>query len=334
MAGSRRGAALPRRWMHTLAVGCRAWVTCASSVRAASEAVRADITGPCPTSPAQRLRALAAVVPCLRCPVCADLVRLSGSRLLCEREHSFDIARHGYVSLTSGRTGPGTADAAVMVAARDRFLGRGHYLPLAEAVRSLAAQHAHGVPGLVADLAGGTGYYLAHALDALPGAHGVCVDLSAPALRRAARAHPRAAALGADVWQSIPLAAGSAALVLSVFGPRHAAETGRVLTPDGTLIIAGPGPAHLRELRRPLGMIGIDKGKPQRLDDAYRDYARSGDTIVNYQLSLDQADLAALVTMGPSARHVTPQELATRIRALPAPAAVTADFLIRVYRRR
>jgi len=295
---------------------------------------QADITELSPTSPAERRRALAGVIAYLQCPVCAGPVRLDGSQLLCGREHSFDIARHGYVSLTSGRTGPGTADMAVMVAARDRFLGRGHYLPLAAAVRSLAAQHDHGAPGLVVDLAGGTGYYLAHALDALPGAHGVCIDLSAPALRRAARAHPHAAALGADVWQPLPLAASSAAVILSVFGPRNAAETGRILAPDGTLIIAGPGATHLRELRRPLGMIGIDKRKLRRLDDAYRDYARSGFATVNYQLSLDRADLAALVAMGPSARHMTPPELATRIRALPTPATVTADFQIRVYRRR
>jgi 23S rRNA (guanine745-N1)-methyltransferase len=106
----------------------------------------------------------------------------------------------------------------MMVVARDRFLGRGHYQPVAASVRSLAAQCDQREHGLVVDLAGGTGYYLAKILDALPHRHGVCLDLSAPALRRAARAHPRAAAIGADVWQHLPLATDSAAVVLSVFG--------------------------------------------------------------------------------------------------------------------
>ena len=75
-------------------------------------------------------------------------------------------------------------------------------------------------------------------MDALPRRHRVCIDLSVPALRRAARAHRRAAALGADVWQPLPLAGRSAAVMLSIFGPRNAAETGRILAPDGTLIIA------------------------------------------------------------------------------------------------
>jgi 23S rRNA (guanine745-N1)-methyltransferase len=109
-----------------------------------------------------------------------------------------------------------------------------------------------------------TGYYLAETLNALPGRPGLCIDLSVPALRRASRAHPRAAALAANIWQRLPLAAHSAAVVLSVFGPRNAAEIDRVLTADGALIIAAPGAGHLRELLRPLGMIGIDPGKPRR----------------------------------------------------------------------
>src|SRR5437016_1196277 len=119
-----------------------------------------------------------------------------------------------------------------------------------------------------------------------------------------------------------------------IFGPRNAAETGRILTPEGTLLMAAPGPGHLRELQRPLGMIGIDRHKPQRLAGTYRDYARSGVTSVNYQLSLDHADLTALVSMGPSARHITPQALAARIGSLPSPFTVTVDLQIRALQHR
>ena len=284
-------------------------------------------------SPSERRRALAAAAAYLRCPVCGGSLHLGGSRLACRRGHGFDIARQGYVNLTAGRARAGTADTSAMVAARERFLGRGHYQPLAAALQSLAARHDPDMPGLVADLAGGTGYYLAGILDALPDRYGACLDLSVPALRRAARAHTRVAALGADVWQPLPLADHSAALVVSIFGPRNAAETGRVLTPGGTLLIATPGTRHLRELRQPLGTIGIDRRKRQRLAGTYRDYARSGVISVNYQLNLDHADLTALVSMGPSVRHITPQALAARISSLPSPFTVTVDLQIRVFQR-
>ncbi len=276
---------------------------------------------------------LHAVVTYLRCPVCAGCLYLGAGRLACDARHSFDVARHGYVNLTDGRPGPGTADSADMVAARDYYLGRGHYRPLAAAVRALAARYDPDVPGLVVDLAGGTGYYLAGVLDELPHRHGVCVDLSGAALRRAARAHPMAAAIGANVWRPLPLAGGSAALVLSVFGPRNAVETGRVLAPGGSLIIAVPGPGHLREIRGPLGMIGIDKRKQRRLSASYREYSYRGETVVRYSLSLDHKDLAALVSMGPSARHVAPSMLAASVRTLPSPVTVTADVRIKVFQR-
>ena len=280
--------------------------------------------------PGERPGALAAAIPYIRCPVCAGEVCLRDGQLACGRKHTFDIARQGYVNLAAGRPGPGTGDTVAMVAARGEFLGRGHYGPIADAVASLAARHDGGDPGLALDLAGGTGYYLAHALDMLPSRYGVCVDLSVPALRRAARTHPRAAALGADAWQPIPLATRSAALVLSVFGPRNPAETARILTPGGTLIIAAPGSGHLREIREPLGMIGIDERKPERIAETHRDYADIDYAAVRYDLELDHADLTALVSMGPSAHHTTPEALAASVRALPSPVAVTVDVQIRV----
>jgi 23S rRNA (guanine745-N1)-methyltransferase len=284
----------------------------------------------------ERRQALEAVAAHVRCPVCAGPVRVGDDQVTCGRGHSFNIARQGYVSLTTGRGGPGTGDSAAMVLAREAFLGAGHYRPVADAVSALAARCLatradRGGPGLVLDLAGGTGYYLALVLDALDARLGACVDLSAPALRRAAGAHPRAAALGADAWQHLPFADGSAALVLSVFGPRNPAEIRRVLAPDGTLIVATPGPDHLMEVRESLGLIGIDERKPARLADAYGGYARTAVTAVRYQLRLGHADLTDLVAMGPSARHVGADALAARVAALPAAVTVTVDVEVRSY---
>lgn len=279
------------------------------------------------------LEALEAVAGYLRCPVCACPVRVAGGRVGCERGHSFDIARQGYVSMTTGRGGPGTGDSAGMVMARERFLADGHYEPLAATIADLAVAHAGDGSRLVIDLAGGTGYYLARVLDALPGRFGVCLDLSAAALRRAARAHARAAAVGADVWQPLPLAGESAAVVMSVFGPRNAGEIRRVLAPGGAAIVATPVADHLRELREPLGMIGIDERKSDRLAGAYRDFATAEISLVRYRLSLGHDGVTAVVAMGPSARHITPGDLAARIAALPSPVTVTIDFEVRLLAR-
>lgn len=277
-----------------------------------------------------RSTALAAVTGHLRCPVCGAGIALDGGQLRCDRGHGFDVARQGYVNLTGGRPGPGTADTAEMVAARERFLAHGHYQPIADRLRDVAAAE-EGAPGLVVDLAGGTGYYLGAVLDGLPGRYGLCVDLSVPALRRAARAHPRAAAIAADVWRDLPVRDQAAGLVLSVFGPRNPAEITRVLAPGGALVVVTPGPDHLRELREPIGMIGMDERKSERLSEAFGEEAR--EIVVKYIMCVDRTDATAAVLMGPSAHHVSAEEVSARMRALDDPLTVTADLRVRTYRR-
>jgi 23S rRNA (guanine745-N1)-methyltransferase len=121
--------------------------------------------------------------------------------------------------------------------------------------------------------------------------------------------------------------------VLSVFGPRNPAEITRLLAPGGAVIVASPGQDHQRELREALGLIGIDARKESRLAEAFAGYRDATVTAVRYQARLSHPDLTRLVAMGPSARHVTPDELAARVGALPEPAAVTVDVEVRSYRR-
>ena len=131
-----------------------------------------------------------------------------------------------------------------MVAARAEFLGAGHYAPL---VRRLAALAAEVAPdeGIVLDAGANIGHYLAAVLDTRPG---LALDLSAIALRRAARARPGIGAVVWDIWRPWPVQDGCAGLLLNVFAPRNGAEFRRVLRADGALLVVTPGPEHLAEL--------------------------------------------------------------------------------------
>jgi 23S rRNA (guanine745-N1)-methyltransferase len=270
----------------------------------------------------------------LRCPVCGQPLAARESVLRCARGHAYDIARQGYINLAGGGR-PHQADTAAMIAARERFLGQRHYAPIADAVSGLAAGLAPAAasqPGVVLDLAGGTGYYLAAVLAALPGRAGICLDLSKPALRKAARAHPRAVAVGSDVWRRFPVADGSAAVVLSVFGPRNPAETIRVLGPAGIFLLVTPGPGHLAELVGPLGLLSVDAAKPRRVAAATAGLTRIGGEDLTYPLRLGHPAVHDLVSMGPSAHHIGPAQLAGRIAALTDPLTVTVSVTAVAYR--
>lgn len=250
-----------------------------------------------------------AAVPYLRCPVCAGpLARPAERALRCPRGHSFDVARQGYASLTAGRT-PHSGDTTEMVTAREAFLAAGHYAFIADALTA-AATGVSGATGLVLDAGVGTGYYLSRVLDALPEAVGLGLDVAKPALRRAARAHPRAAAALADLWRPLPVADDAVTLILNVFAPRNGPEFARVLRPGGALVVVTPAADHLGELIDAFGLIHVDPDKGSRVAAALAaSFTVAGTATHRSRLRLTGPELRTLVGMTPSARHVRPADL-------------------------
>ncbi|HEX2296796.1 MAG TPA: hypothetical protein VHN37_15995 [Actinomycetota bacterium] len=267
---------------------------------------------------------LSDVIGDLACTVCGTATALTDGAVVCRTGHSFDVARHGYVSMVGGRRPP-TGDSADMVAARARFLGAGHFEPLERAV--VAAATSSAAAGCVVDLGAGTGHYLARVLDALAERTGIALDSSPAALRRAARCHPRAAAVGCDVWSTLPVRTGAAAVVLDVFAPRNADETIRILAPGGVFVVAAPTEAHLRELVEPLDLVRVDDDKERRIEDALRaSFVEAATELVEHDMRLSHDDVSDLVGMGPSARHAP-----APVTSLPDPATVTCSVRVSTF---
>lgn len=252
------------------------------------------------------MTALEAVVAWLRCPVCAGPVKLVDTSLACRARHTFDVAKQGYVNLL-GRSAPTNADTADMVAARHRFLSTGHYDPLTDAVTAAAPNARR-----VVEVGAGTGHHLARILDHLPKAKGLTTDISVPASRRAAKAHPRLASVVADTWVGLPLADGSVDTVVCIFAPRNPAEFARVLADDGVAIVVLPQPHHLQELREAHGLLAVGENKVDRLlHSAAGHLELVARTDVAYALDLTDSEATDLVAMGPNAFHSSPGAPAT-----------------------
>jgi len=304
---------------------------------------------------------LADVVDLLRCPVCGESLAEADGSLRCPAGHSFDVARQGYVNLV-----PGRADSPEMVEAREAFLRAGHFRPLSTALAEEAASIAPagasiaeagaggagaeaggagaeaGGGGVVVDLGAGTGQHLAAVLDALPAARGIAIDASPAALRRAARSHERAAAIGADAWKPLPLRDGIATILLSVFAPRNAEEIARVLAPPdagpggpragGVLLAVTPTTRHLHELVGPLGLLSVPDDKEDRLDAQLAGHFElTRRRTIEHAMFLTSEESAQLVRMGPSAWHVDERAVGERLAALPDPLTVTASTTISVF---
>ncbi|TDN45388.1 23S rRNA m(1)G-748 methyltransferase [Curtobacterium flaccumfaciens] len=273
----------------------------------------------------------------LACPVCAEpLARVDSGQVGCANGHRFDEAKQGHLTLLPAKRRALTADTPEMVDARLRFLGRGHY---ARVERALAAEVADATaPGIVLDVGSGPGTYLAHALRAADGRRGVAqdvpvpvgrqpgprlgvaLDLSAVAIRRAARAHERAGAVVGDVTERLPVVDGAAAVVLDVFAPRNQTEYARVLHPDGVLVVVTPRTGHLAELAE--ATITVDPEKERRLHDSLTPaFVLRSTEDLTWTMDLTAEDVHDVVHMGPSHHHVAPGTVF-------APATVTAAVTI------
>jgi 23S rRNA (guanine745-N1)-methyltransferase len=253
------------------------------------------------------------IVQHLRCPVCGDPLDAGDRALRCPRRHSFDLARQGYVDLTAGRV-THAGDSAEMITARAALLGAGHFRVLEKGLTGAAGDRP---PGLVVDVGAGTGHYLAAVLDAHPDDLGLAVDVSKPALRRAAKAHPRLAAVRADAWRRLPVADDAASAVLNVFAPRDGAEFRRILRPDGVLVVATPAADHLGELVTALDperetLVRVDPDKSERLAATLTPwFAPAGGERHVWRMRLTAEEARTAVAMGPSARHTDPARLDT-----------------------
>ncbi|MGW0022779.1 putative RNA methyltransferase [Rhodococcus sp. NPDC003383] len=282
---------------------------------------------------------LDAVTDLLACPQCGLGMDLDDSALLCESGHNFDVAKQGYVTLLTGAATRFTGDTAEMIAARGDFLGAGHYDPIRDAVARACAETPpagdNPPAARILEVGAGTGQYLATVLDALPDSRGIGLDVSKPAVRRIARSHPRVGAVLADVWRQLPVRTGSLSHVLSIFAPRNAEETHRVLEPGGRLVVVTPTTEHLQELVALPGMVQVDDRKTERLGAALSGaFDRTDRRELRFAMALGHDELALLAGMGPSAHHITADRRAALLAELPEPFPVTAAVTVSVWTRR
>jgi 23S rRNA (guanine745-N1)-methyltransferase len=205
----------------------------------------------------------------LRCTVrgCTEPLTREGEDLRCARGHRFDRAREGYWNLAQpqDRRSPRAGDRDEATDARRRWLARRYADGLTGAIASRIDAAALPERTVAVDIGCGEGTLTARLL-AQRKLEAYGVDLSAGAVRLAARAAPALTWIVANADRGVPFVDASVALALSIFGRRPVAELHRVLQPQGTLLVVVPGEDDLIELRE------ASQGRPLRRD-------RSGDVV-------------------------------------------------------
>ena len=184
----------------------------------------------------------------LICPICGFQLNNEGKRYVCPNQHSFDIARQGYVHLlpVQQKHSKNPGDTREQVLSRREFLEAGFYAPIAEALIETAKEL--GISGPVLDAGCGEGYYSSQLADAL-GAELTGLDISKEAVRCAAAKYKGKQWLCATAAH-IPVADGSAELLMSLFAITLPEEYRRVLKEGGYFFQVLAAQDHLLGLKK------------------------------------------------------------------------------------
>ena len=208
--------------------------------------------------------------------------------MVCDSNHSFDIARSGYVNLLQpqDRKSKHPGDPPEAVAARRRSFR--YAQPLVDAiVGALPLQRGDSL----LDVGCGEGHYL----EAFRRAYAcTCfgTDISIPAIELAAKTHRECTWIVANADRLIPFADASLHAVTSITARLNPAEFRRVLVNDGTLLVVLPAADDLIELREAVQGEPVERDRAQRtINDFAAHFALAKRETLRHVAHLEHADL-------------------------------------------
>ena len=258
-----------------------------------------------------------------QCPLCSSALIKNENSFQCEHNHSFDIAKEGYVNLlpVQQKKSLQPGDDKNMVLARRAFLQQGYYEFLRSALVDEISQLA---PANVVDLGCGEGYYTDE-LQRVTSCLTYGIDISKSAVKYAAKRNKQvnyAVATNAH----LPFGDQSIQVIANVFAPLVGEECQRILTKDGVIVSVAPGPNHLIELKQKIYQTPQlhDVPKPPA------GFNTQSSKVVSKQVQLDNpSDIENLLTMTPFGWKISPQAKSELLANLPF--STQLDFVISQY---
>lgn len=232
----------------------------------------------------------------LLCTVCrGELHRLEKS-FVCEKGHSFDIARQGYVNLlpVQSKHSLNPGDTKEMLLARRSFLDGGHYLPICREVISALKKYCINEPALI-DVGCGEGYYT-YLIHKSLGGECIGVDISKDGARMAC-ARSRDILWLVATASSLPVADGSADALTAMFSLLMPEEYHRVLKKGGCIVEVTVGSEHLKELKEIIYDEVFEQHKhPAPCGEGFKE---AECTEHRFSITLDNPQLRELLNMTP-----------------------------------
>ena len=235
------------------------------------------------------------------CPVCKEKLTLSGKSYICPNNHSFDIAKSGYVNLllSSGNGKQIHGDNKLMVNARRDFLEKSYYESLLKGLCDVASEY-YTEGNNILDAGCGEGYYTNGMHERLSEKHSevnICgIDVSKIAVDIAAKKCKKVNYAVASVFH-LPVIDESCDIVTTLFAPFCKEEFYRVLRKNGILLMVIPSQRHLFGLKSAIyDEPYLNEVKDYHVDD----FEFLNSKRISYEIQLDNnLDIQNLFSMTP-----------------------------------
>lgn len=243
----------------------------------------------------------------LLCPVCKDkLVKdVSNKIYKCENNHTYDIAKEGYVNLliSNQKNSKNPGDSKEMVLSRVEFLSKGYYKPISDKINEVIAGALikdNIAKFNIMDLGCGEGYYLTNLKNYMDEkdikANYYGMDVSKEAVKYASKTNKDC------IWSvgnnfHIPAACKSIDCILSVFSPIDIDECNRVLKDDGVFIRVLPRTNHLIQLRNIIYSEVHLNEKVYKASTEENEYIKESN--VTFDIKLNKEEILSLLKMTP-----------------------------------
>ncbi|MEG0261141.1 MAG: methyltransferase domain-containing protein [Lysinibacillus sp.] len=233
------------------------------------------------------------------CPLCTEPMQVHElESLTCTANHSFDIAKQGYINLMPHATA--SKYSKELFASRKAVIDSGLYDPLEEKI----ARHIKNAQTIL-DTGCGEGSHLSRIVTQLTGKPiGVGIDIAKEGILAAARYYSEQIWCVGDLAKS-PYAAKSFDAILNILSPANYDEFKRLLAPGGCVVKVVPQSGYLQELRTQLYAQSEKEtySNEQTVERFSESFSEVSIERVTYTLPLPTELVPALLEMTPMGWH-------------------------------
>ena len=262
-----------------------------------------------------------------RCPLCQQALTLHERSYRCEKNHSFDQAKQGYVNLlpVQFKHSKEPGDNKAMVQARRAFLDKGYYQPLLDSMLALYQKYG-AKTSAVFDAGCGEGFYTHQHKTQSNSVYGV--DIAKETIKIAAKRY-QDCFFSVATLSDLPFKNDSFGWLYSVYAPILENEFTRILQNKGYLLTVTPADNHLFELK---SLIYRQANKHDTSKKAIAALTLVEEQRLNYPMNFSESDdLLNLLAMTPFAFKAS-ESLIDELKQQQA-FSCQADFILRLYQK-